>query len=278
VYRDLKDLGVRAINFNQAINAQDNPYIYSGKLDGQGIPPDFFADKNIRLALNYAWDEKTYLKDIIAGHGADVFTPIVEGLPFFNPGLLGRRPAFDLKKAEASFKAAFGGQVWDKGFKVDFLYNSGNTTREAAMKMFAENVMKVNPKFQVEVRGVEWPTFLDAQRQRRLPIFYIGWGADFPDPDNFVNPYMYSPSGTFAKYASYKNAEADKLIEQGAVEIDAAKRKVIYYRLQDIWIEDIVGIVQHQPVGNRYFRDWVKGYAWHPMENAYTYSQFEKKY
>jgi len=62
-------------------------------------------------------------------------------------------------------------------------------------------------------------------------------------------------------------AEADKLIEQGLAETDPAKRKAIYYRLQDIWQEEVPGIMLHQPIRQMYFRDWVKGYFFHPMEN-----------
>jgi len=276
VFRDNPELGVRAFNFNQNINAQDNPYIYSGKLDGQGIPANFFSDRDLRIAFNHAWDQQTYLKDITAGHQADVVTPIVNGLPFYDARMLSQRPAFDLAKAEQFFRKAWGGQVWANGFKMDMLYNTGNTTREQALRLLAENIMKVNPKFQLEVRGVEWPTLLNAQRQRQLTLFYIGWGADYPDPDNFVDPYMNSETGTYALYASYKNAEADRLILQGRVETDQAKRQVIYQRLQQIWIDDVVGIVLGQPIVNRYFKDWVQGYYYHPMENQFVFSMFSK--
>jgi peptide/nickel transport system substrate-binding protein len=277
IYKDLKELSVRAINYNMQINATDNPYIYSGKLDGNGIPPDFFRDPDVRWAFTHAWDQKTYIKDIIKGNGVDVATPIVEGLPYFNPDIVKKRPAFDLKKSEEYMKKAFGGQLWAKGFEVDFLYNTGNDVREASMKMLAENIMSLNPKFKVNVRGVEWATYVDLQRQRRMPIYYIGWGADFPDPDNFANPYMYS-QGLYGGRCGYNNPEVDKLIEQGAVELDKAKRKQIYYRLQEIWLEDNIGVVQHQQVNRHHMRDWVKGYVFHPMENWFFYSMFRKEY
>ncbi|MCK4378660.1 MAG: hypothetical protein KAW01_04920, partial [Deltaproteobacteria bacterium] len=41
--------------FNQAVD-QTSPYIGSGRLDGQGIPPDFFSDIELRTAFNYAFD------------------------------------------------------------------------------------------------------------------------------------------------------------------------------------------------------------------------------
>lgn len=277
VYRDNPQLSVRAINFNQSIVELDNPFLGSGKLDGQGIPKEFFSDKNVRLGFAHAWDQATYMQDIAGGHVANAATPIVKGLPFFNDKFTAMRPAFDLKKAEDAFKKAWGGQVWEKGFKFDALYNTGNTTREQALKLLSENLAKVNPKFVMEVRGVEWATLLNAQRSRQLTIFYIGWGADYPDPDNFADPYMNSETGTYAKYSGYKNPEADKLILEGRVELDAAKRKVIYERLQQIWLDDVVGIALGQPIVNRYFKDWVKGYVYHAMENEYLFSMFSKK-
>jgi peptide/nickel transport system substrate-binding protein len=269
VYKNLHELGVRAINYNMEINAIDNPYIYSGKLDGNGIPADFFRDPDVRWAFTHAWNEDVCMKDILKGYGVNVATPIVEGLPYFNPDIVKKRPKFDLKKAEEYMKKAFGGQVWAKGFQVDFLYNSGNEVREASLKMLAENIISLNPKFKINVRGVEWATYVDLQRQKRMPIYFIGWGADFPDPDNFVNPYMYS-QGLYGGRCGYNNPEADKLIEQGAVELDKAKRKQIYYRLQEIWLQDNIGIVMYQTVKQQYFKDWLKGYYYHPMENEHN--------
>jgi peptide/nickel transport system substrate-binding protein len=258
------ELGNRGISFNQKIAATDNPYIYSGKLDGKGIPPEFFADKNVRLAFTYAFDKATYLKDINKGFGIAAETPIPSGLPYFNPDL--KAYPYDLKKAAEYFKKAFGGKLWEQGFQMDLTYNTGNEVREQTMKMLAESITSINPKFQVTPRGVEWATFVNQQNKKVLPIFYIGWGADFADPHNFIYTYMYK-TGLYANRCSYTNAEADKLIEQGLAATDPAVRKAAYYRLQAIWQEDVPGIMLHQPIRQNYYKDWIKGYYFHPMEN-----------
>ncbi len=265
VYKDLPSLVVTGVNFNEKIATKDNPLVYSGKLDGNGIPSDFFADKHVRLGFIYSWDEQTYLKDIANGTAMDPVTPIPYGLPYKNKELKSR--PYDPKEAEKHFKMAFGGKVWEKGFKVDLLYNTGNKVREASMKMLAENVAKLNPKFQLNVRGVEWSEYVDKIRRRTMPIYFIGWAPDYPDPDNYVYPYMHS-TGTFAGRASYKNPEADKLIEAASVELNPEKRKQMYYRLQEIWLEDAVGIISAQPLGRRYMKDWVQGHYYNPMQSS----------
>jgi peptide/nickel transport system substrate-binding protein len=274
-FKELKELGVRSIHFNFDIVATDNPAIYSGKLDGAGIPVDFFNDKNLRLAFAHCWDQETFLRDIINYAGVTTPTPHVSGLPFRDDSL--KPHAFDLKKAEDYFKKSWGGQVWEKGFEVDFLYNSGNEVRENSLKLLAENVMSLNPKFKINVRGVEWSTYVDMIRQRNMPIYMVGWGADYPDPHNFMQPFMHS-EGHYGGRCSYKNPEVDRLISEGVVETDPAKRKQIYYRLQELYLEDVVGICQYQPIKNEYFRDWVSGYVFHPMENEHRYSLFSKGY
>jgi peptide/nickel transport system substrate-binding protein len=117
VYKDLTTLGNRGINFNMAIPTNDNPYIFSAKLDGKGIPSDFFADKNVRLAFTYAFDFNTYNKEIIKFNGIPAATPICSGLPYFNKDL--KAYPFDLKKSEEYFKKAWGGKVWANGFEFD---------------------------------------------------------------------------------------------------------------------------------------------------------------
>ena len=261
---NMTELGNRGISFNQKIAATDNPYIYSGKLDGGGVPPEFFSDRDVRLAFTYAFNKPVYLKDINKGFGVAAETPIPAGLPYFNPEL--KAYPFDLKKAEEHFKKAWGGKLWQEGFQLDLTYNTGNEVREQTMKLLAEAITGLNPKFKVQARSVEWATFVNSQNKKLLPIFYIGWGADFADPHNFIYTYMYK-TGLHASRCGYNSPEADKLIEQGLAETDAAKRKAIYYRLQDLWQEDVPGIMLHQPIRQQYFKDWVKGYFFHPMEN-----------
>jgi peptide/nickel transport system substrate-binding protein len=268
-------LSVSGINFNQEIESTDNPYIGSGKLDGAGVPGDFFSNVDVRKAFMYCWDQKTFEEDVLVGAGISIATPHVSGLPFFKEGLEGF--PLDLDKAKELFMRARGGEIWEKGFEFDMLYNSGNEIRETALKILAENVMSLNPKFKVNVRAIEWAVILDLQKQHRLPIFYMGWGADYPDPDNFMQPYMHS-EGYWARYGSYNNPEADRLVEAGALEVDPAKRKDIYYALQDLWLDDAVGIILYQSVENFYFKDWVKGFVFHPMQNEYKYYMFDKTY
>ncbi|MCK5671958.1 MAG: ABC transporter substrate-binding protein, partial [Spirochaetales bacterium] len=222
VYTKLPSLSVGGIGFNQDIAPTDNPLIYSGKLDGQGVSADFFTDINVRKAFMHSWDVDTFVNDINNGTVMNPVTPVVTGLPFKDPSV--KSPAYDKEIATEYFKKAFGGKVWENGFKLDLLFNTGNAVREAGNKMLAENVMSLNPKFEINVRGVEWSAYVDNIRKSNMPIFFIGWAPDYPDPDNYVVPYMHS-GGTYSSRCSYGTEEIDALVEAAAVSLDPKERE-----------------------------------------------------
>jgi len=67
-YKELPALGIEAFFFNMAI-AENNTYIASGTLDGNGIPTDFFTDMDVRKGFNYAFDWETYINKGLYGRG-----------------------------------------------------------------------------------------------------------------------------------------------------------------------------------------------------------------
>jgi len=274
VYKDLPELGDMALFFTFEIDPE-SPYIGSGKLDGNGIPPDFFSDINVRKAFAYSFDWDTYIKDVWRGEAIHIPGPIPKGLPYFNPDQ--ETYNLNLTKAEEYFKKAWGGKVWEKGFYFELLYNIGNVQRKAAAEMLKENIESLNPKFRIYVRGVEWPTYLRAMVRAQLPAFIIGWLADFPDPHNFVHPYMHS-RGTFAAWQRYENPHVDELIEKGIRTSDPEERREIYYELQKIYFEDCPSVMLYQPVGRHYERDWVQGWYYNPIYPGVYFYALSKGY
>lgn len=264
LYRDLPQLVNDAIFF-QLQTDPASPYIGSGELDGKGIPTDFFSDLDVRLAFNYCFDWDTYIMDACLGELKQMAAWSVEGLPYLNKDQ--EMYSLDLEKAEEHFKAAWGGQVWEKGFKVTLTYNSGNLQRKTACEILQTNVAKVNSKFQITVQAVETSVFTDEVFSGMNPIFQWGWLADWADPHNFVQPYMHS-NGAWSGTCHYGSDEIDNLIAQGVKETDPKARKDIYYELQKIYHDDPPGIMLGQTLGRRYFQDWVKGFIFNPSDPA----------
>lgn len=239
-----------------------NPFIGSGKLDGEGIPPDFFSDKDARKAFACSFDYAGYIRDVHRGRGTQASGCIPKSLPGHDPA----PPAysFDLGKAAEHLRKAWGGKAWEKGFRLTLTYNSGNTARETLCRILKRNIESLNERFKVEVRPLEWPSLLDAYQASKLPVFVIGWQADFPDPHNFAMAMMHS-QGDYPKTQRYSNPEADRLIDQAAAETDAGKRRALYLKLQAIEQEDVPHLLILETVRYRTQRSWVKGWTFNPV-------------
>ncbi|MBA2132862.1 ABC transporter substrate-binding protein [Capillibacterium thermochitinicola] len=272
IIRNLPRLSNVCAIFNQEINAVDNEFVGSGKLDGNGIPPDFFSDINIRKAFCYAFDYESFIKEVVLGEASVPYGVIPLGLSdFFDTN--GPRYEYNLEKATEYFKKAFNGEVWEKGFKLTLVWNIPNTTRKTACEILEHGIESINPKFQVEVQGMEWATMLPRRREGRLPMVFIGWLADFADPHNFVYPYLHS-KGDFMAFTGeigrkFAEAEFDELVNAGIKESDPAKRKAIYTELQKKSIELAPHLMLYDAYDRRAHRDWVKGYVFDPICPAF---------
>jgi peptide/nickel transport system substrate-binding protein len=259
--------------FCRQVNPRGNPNIGSGRLDGHGIPPDFFEDVNIRKAFLHAFDRQTYKEDVFNNLVILPTSPNIEGLPYHKDVPVYE---FDLNKSKGYLQKAWNGEVWQKGFKMVIAHNTGNEMREAAALMLAENLMSLNPQFQIEVRNVEWKDYLVQYRNFLYPIFITGWVADYADPHNFFYSFMHS-RGVYGRFLAYKNEEVDRLCEAGIATVDPAKREQIYARLQYLWYQEAVGIPLYQQINVRAYRDYVHGYvpnamltdAWEDLKRLY---------
>jgi peptide/nickel transport system substrate-binding protein len=261
VYKDLPQLTCDGFFFQFAISPEST-FVGSGKLDGNGIPLDFFTDINIRKGIAYAFDWDTYIKDAMLGEAQQIGSPIVEGLSYYDPNA--PRYSMDLDKATEYFKQAWGGEVWEKGFTFTIAYNAGNLPRKTACEILQQNLFSINPKFNVLIQVMQWPTLLRGMYAQLLPMFQIGWQADYPDAHNFVSPFM-SSSGTFSGWQNYNNPDVDALIAAGISAATPAERESIYRQLDQLYIDDVPSFIIDQPLGRRYFRDWVTGWYFNPV-------------
>jgi peptide/nickel transport system substrate-binding protein len=67
-----------------------------------------------------------------------------------------------LIKAKEEFQKAWNGKVWDKGFQVTLVYDTGNEVFQTVCEILKENIESLNPRFKIGIQGIQWPSFLDA--------------------------------------------------------------------------------------------------------------------
>jgi peptide/nickel transport system substrate-binding protein len=244
------------LNFDLSQEEGVNQYSGSGQLDGNGIPPDFFADIHVRKAMNYCFDYDTFISDAQNGEGVRNNGPIIKDMLGYNED--GPYYEFDLDKCAEELTLAHGGALPEVGFRFQMTFNTGNVERQTACNILQTNLASINSAYQVECLGLPWPTMLRSFRAGQLPAVTSGWVEDIHDPHNWAQPF------TVGTYAGRQNLPAElkaqfqELVTAGVMESDPAKRAQIYYDLQQLYYDEAIQITLSQSTGTRYEQRWMK--------------------
>ena len=253
---------VTAVFFNFDIVTDNNEDVGSGQLDGNGVPADFFQDLNVRRAFAQLFDQQGVVDQLYDGAGV----VLTMGLP---PAFLGYNAdvavrSLDLEVAEEFFRAAYDGALWDTGFEFTAIYNAGNTVRQTVLEVIADELSFINPKFRMNVRSLPWADFLDRSAQRMVPMFALGWAADFADPSNFIDTF-YSNVGYYSNRTSIDLPEIQALIDQANAITDPVERGFLYRQVGTLHYDlaPLIAVPMQSPF--LVTRDNLQGVTWNPM-------------
>jgi len=186
-----------------------------------------FNDVRVRKAFMMAIDRNVFPTIL---HGGEIPAP-----SWIPPGMLAHNPKIGLlfNPPEARRLLREAGYPEGKGLPpVVLAYNT-----EEDHKMVAEAVQGMwqrNLGVVVTVENQEWKVYLKKLQNDPPHIFRMGWGADYPDPDNFMKLFTANSGNNQTRW---KNQRYDQLLERAAQELDSAKRVKLYDEAQKILCE-----------------------------------------
>jgi oligopeptide transport system substrate-binding protein len=192
-----------------------------------------FDNPKVRKAFAMAIDREVLPKILQGG-----VTPATSWIP---PGMLAHNPEIGLRfdPVEARRLLAEAGYPNGKGLPPIVLgYNTDEEKKlvaEAVQSMWQKNLGVI-----VSIENQEWKVFLKKLENDPFPVFRSGWGADYPDPDNFMKLFT-SNSGN--NQGRWKNPRYDQLLDQAAREPDPQKRASLYDAAQKLLTETDAAIV-----------------------------------
>jgi ABC-type transport system substrate-binding protein len=108
-----------------------------------------------------------------------------------------------------------------------------------------------------------WPTFLGRVDSRQVQLFRLGWVADYPDAENFLQLFYGPNSSPGPNHANYSNPEFDALYEKARVMQDTPERTALYKKMADLVVEDCPWIFTHYPLAYGLTQPWLKNYYPH---------------
>jgi len=223
-------------------------------------PP--FDDVKVRQAFNHALD-KQRIMDVIFKKTVQAATGIVPPtMPgYHNEDLKGL--AFDLEKARALIAESRYGDV--SNFPEITLYTTGAGGAPSRMIEAITGMYKENLGVDIAIQQTEWATFLSdiSQKENPYQMYSLGWIADYPDPENFLDVLFHSEKSE--NHMGYSNPEVDDLLEKARTEQDPEKRLKLYQEAEQIIINDAPWVPLFYEVEYWLTKPYVKGMIYPPM-------------
>jgi peptide/nickel transport system substrate-binding protein len=246
------DTGNTFVTFNR------NPAAYTR--DGASDPRlQWFSDLRFLRAVAHAIDKQAIIVNTLNGYGKPAVAEISpENTLFHDPNL--QDYPYDLAAArrllqEAGFADRDGDGVLEdpQGHAVAFTLttNAGNRVREKTCAILAEDWTKLG--LRVSYRPLEFQALVEKLTSTyEWDAVLIGFTGTL-EPNNGAN--LLRSSGNLHLWnpnqptpATPWEAEIDALLDRGARELDTAKRRPIYWRIQEILHEQLPMIETVRPV------------------------------
>ena len=139
------------------------------------------------------------------------------GLPGYNKNLVGLD--FDVNQAQALIKASKYGDVSKLPPITLTISGAGGSADSLTQALVYQ--WKQNLGVDVKVRELEPEIYNSNLSQELDQMYYFGWIADYPYPQDFLD-ILFS-SGSSYNYGGYSNPEVDSLIQQANQESDQTK-------------------------------------------------------
>ncbi len=231
--------------------------ILRGYYVGFNVSKPPFTDPRVRQAFAVAIDREEFPK-ILRGGELAARSWVPPGMPGYEPDV-GLR--YDPQRARSLLAEA--GYPEGRGLPaVEYVYNTGPVNTLIAENLQAQ--WKRTLGIDVRLDNVEWKVYLKRLEQDAPPMFRLGWGADYPDPDNFLALFTADSGNNHTRWA---NERYDRLVAAAASESDPVRRLAMYREAQRVLTEQEVPIVPlftHSQ--NILVKPWVRGFDLNAME------------
>ena len=196
-------------------------------------PP--FDDPKVRQAMNYAIDLPGIAENVLDNRVSQATGVIPPGFPSYNQNLRGYSFNPDLAR-ELLESSTYADALASGDFPRVTLTISGSfgATVPTYLEVMLEQWRTLG--IEIDIQQTEWATFLQDVNDRKYQMFQLGWIADYPDPENFLDLLFHGESNN--NHTNYSNPEVNRLLEEARTERDRDRRFEIYNQVEQMILDD----------------------------------------
>lgn len=233
-----------------------------------------FRDKRVRQALAYAIDRERIVRYVLKGQAGEPghYGLIPPSMPDY-PARSIRGYRFDPERARHLLAEA--GYPGGRGFPRLTLQLNAGGGRNVQVAEAVQAMLREHLDIEVELRQVEFAQHLQEIDAGRVPFFRLGWVADYPDPENFLNLFYgklvpdrdedISPINS----TRYRNPAFDALFEEALATTDRQRRMELYRQAEQLALEDAPLLVLFYDEDYRLLQPYVAGYRNNAMDRRW---------
>ena len=226
----------RLLDPGNSLNSElhNAPPQFSTEYIGLKVTEPPFDDVKVRQALNYAIDKDLIAKDVLADLVVPAKGILPPAFPGYNNDLSGY--PYDPVKARQLLEESKYGTGGEKFPRV-FLTTAGGFGSSPPLNLeVIKEMWRENLGIDVEILQTEYATYLQDLVKRRFDMFQIGWIADYPHPQNFLDILFHSDSSN--NHTAYNNPEVDSLLEAARVETREDVQYDLYRQAEELIVQD----------------------------------------
>ena len=217
-----------------------------------------FNDVKVRQAFAHATNKEGIAKVLLQKTVIPAVGILPPGMPGYSEELEGLAYAPELARkslAESSYEEAF--KLPPIVFGTSGI---GDTDPLAAalIEMYADTL-----GVDIELHQVSWDAFQQDLYDNVFQMFMLGWVADYPDPENFLDIQFYSNSEQ--NHSRYDNPKVDALLEEARRELDHEKRMELYRRAEEIIVNESPWIPIYHGINYVLVKPYVEGLTISPQ-------------
>lgn len=215
--------------------------------DGSALPQNPLRDVKVRQAIDHAIDRETMVGIVLEGLGK----PANQMMP---PGFFGSNTAIPMPEHDpAKAKALLAEAGYPDGFEIDLYCTADRLPGDGAICQ-GLGQMLTQVGIRTNVNAISKTVYFPAQARLEYSVFMNGWGTLTGEASYTLGSLAHSNNpdvklGAFNRI-EYKNEKVDALLQQGATELDADKRRALYEQAMALTMADkaYISIVQLQTV------------------------------
>lgn len=219
-------------------------------------PP--FDDVKVRQAFSHAIDKDKIIDLVRKGVVSKAEGILPPGMPGYNEYLRGLD--FDVNRAKRLIAESEYGDV--SNLPPIYLTSSG-VESVSGLEAALIDMWRRNLGIEVEVRLWQPEVYPYIVMEEKDELFTLGWAADYPDAQNFLDVLFHS--GSKDNIGEYSNPQVDALLEDARVEQDTTGRLINYQLAEQTIVNDAACLPLYFDISYTLVKPYVKNLPLTPM-------------